>query len=255
MNRTLQVARAFSKAAQTYDQHDLVQKYVAQRLAEKILCREGNALGVVLDVGCGTGILGQCLSSYSNQYVLTDISLPLLKVAQEKVRGDHVSCLVVDAELPCFTASFDIIVSNLSLHWFQDPKVALTHLAACLKPGGRLYITTLGNNTFYEWRTAHMVVEASCGVLDFISFGQLKDWLPLSGTRHVEEEWLTTTPKDALEFLRGLKAMGGHFPHPGHRPLPMKTFKKVMNEYNQMPKTSYQILYGAYQKPQKMREE
>ena len=79
------------------------------------------------------------------------------------------------------------------------------------------------------------LAEASCGILDFISFGQLKDWLPLSGVRQVEEEWVTTTPTNALEFLRSLKAIGGRMPHPGHRPLPYKTFKKVMDIYNLNP--------------------
>lgn len=255
MNRTLQVAQAFSKAAETYDQNDTVQKYVARRLSQKIRKQEHSPLGVVLDVGCGTGFLGELLAPDSKEYILTDLSFSLLKAAQQKVRGDNVSAVAVNGELPCFTACFDVIVSNLALHWFQDPKGALTSLTACLKPGGKLFLTALGNNTFFEWRTAHMKVEASCGVLDFISFGQLKDWLPLSGFRSVEEEWITTTPKDAMEFLRGLKGMGGHLSHPGHKPLPLKTFRQVIDVYNKNPRTSYQILYATYQRPQRMREE
>lgn len=255
MNRSLKIAQAFSKASETYDAHALIQKFTAQTLASKILSHGCPPLGTVLEVGCGTGTLSQHLFSHGNPYVLTDISFSLLQKAQEKAHGPHIFPLVVDGEHPCFTASFDLIVSNLALHWFQDPKKALTRLVACLKPGGKLYLTTLGNNTFHEWRSVHSLVEAPCGVLDFISFGQLKDWLPLSGVRQVEEEWITLKPLQALEFLRNLKGMGAHSPHPGHKPLSPQIFKKVMETYNQTPQVSFQILYATYQKPEKMREE
>ena len=255
MNRSLKVSQAFSRVAETYDQHSLVQKFAAQRLAAKIFSQEGPSLGTVLEIGCGTGTLTSLLVSHADHFVVTDIAFPLLQKMREKVKQLQVSPLVVNGEHPCFTASFDVIVSSLALHWFQDPKNALVRLVACLKPGGKLYVSMLGNNTFHEWRTAHSLVEAPCGVLDFISFGQLKDWLPLSGIRHVEEEWVTITPVNALGFLRSLKAMGGHLPHPGHKPLPHKTFKKVMNAYDQNPQASCQILYSVYQKPEKLREE
>ncbi|MBI2707503.1 MAG: methyltransferase domain-containing protein [Proteobacteria bacterium] len=255
MNRLSKVSKTFSQAASTYDAHALIQKFVAQRLASKVLSQQTTPLGAVLEVGCGTGILSSHLASHANLYVLTDLSLPLLEKAHEKIKNDNVFPLVVDGEKPCFSASFDLIVSNLALHWLADPKGALTRLAACLKPGGRLYLSTLGNNTFHEWRTAHSLEDAPCGVLDFISFGQLKDWLPLSGTRHVEEEWVTTTPGDSLAFLRGLKAIGARLAHPRHKPLPYKTFKKVRDVYDKNPQISYQILYAAYQKPEKVREE
>ncbi len=255
MNRLLKVSQTFSRAAKTYDQHALVQNFTAQRLASKILNQESSSLGTLLEVGCGTGALSIHLAPYAEQYVLTDISFALLQKAYQKIEKEHVLPLVLNGERPCFTASFDIIVSNLALHWFSDPKSALTRLVACLKPGGRLYITTLGNNSFHEWRTAHSLVEAPCGILDFMTFGQLRDWLPVSGVRQIEEEWVTATPSNALEFLRSLKAMGGHLAHPGHKPLPYKIFKKVMNIYDLSPRASCQILYGFYQKPEKMREE
>jgi len=255
MSRPLRVSQAFSRVVESYDQHALVQKFAAESLSAKILNQEGSALGTVLEVGCGTGILSSCLASYADHYVLSDISLPLLQKAREKVTEEHISPIVVDGEHPCFSASFDVIVSNLVFHWFQDPKSALIRLIACLKPGGRLYASTLGNNSFHEWRTAHSLVGAPCGILDFISYGQLKDWLPLSGVRQVDEEWITTMPANALEFLRSLKAVGGNLSHPGHKPLPHKTLKKVMEVYDQNPQTSCQILYGFYQKPEKMREE
>ncbi|MBS0271094.1 MAG: methyltransferase domain-containing protein [Proteobacteria bacterium] len=255
MNRSLKISQAFSGAAESYDQHAFVQNFVAQKLARTILDQKKSSLGTVLEIGSGTGILSTHLVSHAEHYVLTDISFELLQKAREKVRGDSIIPIVVNGEHPCFSASFDVIVSNLVLHWFQDAKAALTGLAACLKPGGTLYLSALGNNTFHEWRTIHSVVDASCGVLDFISFGQLKDWLPLFGERHVEEDWVVTTPANTLQFLHGLKAIGASTPHSGHKPLPYGTFKKIMDLYDENPTTSFQVLYGIYQKPEKIREE
>lgn len=255
MGQSLKISQAFSRAATSYDQHATVQNFVAQRLASKILAQKGASLGTILEVGCGTGTLTPHLLPHCTQYALSDFSHTILKVAIEKTEDERVMPLVLNAEYPCFSASFDFIVSNLALHWFQDPKGALTRLVACLKPGGWLYLTALGNNTFHEWRTAHALLEAPSGVLDFIPFGQLKDWLPLSGNRTVEEEWITTTPSNALEFLRSLKKGGAGLPQTGHRPLPYSTFKKVMETYDMRPQTSYQILFASYQKPEKMREE
>jgi len=255
MNRITKVSQALSRSVETYDQHALIQRFTAQKLASKIINDEEPSLGMVLEVGCGTGILSKYLAPHAKSYVMTDVSLPFLQKARGKVFGDNVFTLVVDGEHPCFTACFDVIVSNLVFHWFDDPKITLSRLVACLKPGGKLYVSALGNNSLYEWRSAHSLVEASCGVLDFISFGQLRNWLPLLGGRQVEEEWLTVKSANALTFLRSLKEIGGRQSHPGHKPLPYKIFKKVMEVYDRAPQSSFQILYGTYQKPEKIREE
>jgi malonyl-CoA O-methyltransferase len=255
MTRLLKVSKTFSKAAKTYDTHALIQTFVAQKLASKIRSHENQSLGKVLEIGCGTGILSTHLATQADLYILTDISFSLLEKAYQKNNQPHVFPLVTSGDWPCFTASFDLIVSNLALHWFDEPKRALSRLVACLKPGGRLYLSTLGNNTFHEWRTAHHIAEAPCGILDFISIGQLKDWLPLSGGRSVEEEWVSMRSPNSLTFLRTLKGMGGNLSHPGYKPLPVKLLKKVMKIYDHNPQVSCQILYGSYQKPEKVREE
>lgn len=255
MSRLLKISKAFSRAAQTYDTHALIQTFAAQKLVSKIRSHGNQSLGKVLEIGCGTGALSAHLTTQADVYVLTDISDSLLEKAYQKVNQSHVFPLVTAGDWPCFTASFDLIVSNLALHWFDEPKRALSRLVACLKPGGRLYLSALGNNTFHEWRAAHHIAEAPCGVLDFVSIGQLKDWLPLSGGRSVEEEWVSVHATNSLTFLKALKSMGGHLAHPGHKSLSIKLLKKVMKIYDHNPQVSCQILYGSYQKPEKVREE
>ncbi len=256
MSRLSQVIHAFSGAAKSYDDHARVQAFGARRLAGRILSQHpSGSLGCVLEVGCGTGLLSTQLVDRSDFYVLTDVSPTLLDVALHKVDHSHVVPLVVDGEQLCFSASFDLIVGNFVLPWFQDPKRAISRLVGSLKPGGELYLTTLGNNSCHEWRTAHHLAEAPCGLLDFPSFGQFKDWFPLTGDRSVEEEWVTLTPLNALAFLRTWKGTGCHLGHPGYKPLPPTTLRAVMQAYDQDPQLSYQVLYGYYKKSERRREE
>ena len=167
MNRFSKLSASFEKASETYNESSHLQNLVAHKLSDRILNKEQGSLGTVLEVGCRTGGLSSYLASHSDLYVLTDPSFPFLEKAIDKTKQKHVTPVVFDGEYPCFPASFDWIVSNLALHWFQDPKMALLRLIACLKPGGRLYISALGNNSFYEWRSSHAFKQVPCGILDF----------------------------------------------------------------------------------------
>ena len=186
MNRNLKVAQAYSKSADSYDKHATIQKHIAHRLGQKILKKYNDNLGCVLEVGCGTGFLTEQLFARSSRYILSDISQKMTLLACQKFQDNNVFPITVDGELPCFTACFDMIVSNLALHWFSNPSQALQNLSGCLKPGGIIYFTCMGSQSFHEWKTAHIHSNAPCGTPDFISFGNLLTLLPLSGTRRKE---------------------------------------------------------------------
>src|SRR5208282_5326740 len=60
-----------------------------------------------------------------------------------------------DPELvPFGDASFDLVASNLVLHWTADLPGALVQLRRALKPDGLLLAAMLGGSTLVELRTA-----------------------------------------------------------------------------------------------------
>lgn len=55
----------------------------------------------------------------------------------------------------CFPPdSFDLIVSNLSLHWLNNLKTVMKNLQTCLKPDGVILFTIIGGQTLYQLRSS-----------------------------------------------------------------------------------------------------
>lgn len=130
----------FDRAAATWDA--LETEEVRSRLAE-IVTGLGIAAGAtVLDVGCGTGILFPLLTAAVGEgscVVGLDISREMLRRAA--VKGYPVALVQGNAHRPPLRrAAFDWIICNAVLPHFSDKQTALTELARCLTPGGRLVV-------------------------------------------------------------------------------------------------------------------
>jgi 2-polyprenyl-6-hydroxyphenyl methylase/3-demethylubiquinone-9 3-methyltransferase len=113
--------------------------YIAERVALK---------GArVLDVGCGGGILSESLARAGAEVTGIDLAPRVLEVARLHL---HESGLEVDyrqisvealaAEMP---AAFDAVACMEMLEHVPDPGSVMGACAALLKPGGRLFLSTL----------------------------------------------------------------------------------------------------------------
>ena len=98
--------------------------------------------GRILEVGVGTGI---SLPDYSrgNRLVGIDISAPMLRKAQERVREQNLTNVdalaVMDAaHLALPDAAFDVVVAQYVITAVPDPEGTLNEFARVLRPGGRL---------------------------------------------------------------------------------------------------------------------
>ena len=101
----------------------------------------------VLDVGCGGGLLSESLAAAGADVTAIDLAPGLLKVArlhglesgvQVDYRQSSVEALA--AEMP---AAFDAITCMEMLEHVPDPGSVLQACASLLKPGGRLFVSTL----------------------------------------------------------------------------------------------------------------
>lgn len=148
------VLRRFDAAAGTYDGHAGTQMRVAAALAERVLAQPLATAPEVLEIGCGTGFLTAALAPRlpGCRWLATDLA-PNMVAACRRRALPGVELRVMDGEEPDLDGRrFDLIVSSLAVQWFADLPAGLARLHGMLRPGGVLALTTLGADTFPEWR-------------------------------------------------------------------------------------------------------
>ncbi|GCF10971.1 class I SAM-dependent methyltransferase [Dictyobacter arantiisoli] len=119
--------------ADLYDQkHAFVFKYGASLIS--ILAPQAGE--TILDLGCGTGHLTRAIADAGAHVIGMDSSASMIESARIAYPG--LDFQVGDATNFTPASPVDAIFSNATLHWIQNPAAAARHMAAALKPGGRL---------------------------------------------------------------------------------------------------------------------
>lgn len=146
----------------------------------------------VLDVGCGGGLLSEALAGGGARVTGIDLAEELIKVArlhrlESGLEIDYQVKAVENlaAERP---GSFDAITCMEMLEHVPDPAAILAACASLLKPGGRLFVSTL-NRTPAAFALAIVGAEYVARLLpkgthsyeDFIKPSELGAWLREAG--------------------------------------------------------------------------
>jgi 2-polyprenyl-6-hydroxyphenyl methylase/3-demethylubiquinone-9 3-methyltransferase len=141
-----------------------------------------------LDVGCGGGLLSEALALEGAEVTAIDLAPELLKVArlhalESGARVDYrqVEVETLAAEQP---GAFDVVACMEMLEHVPDPASVLAACATLLKPGGRLFASTL-NRTPAAFAlaivgaeyVARMLPRGTHSYRDFIRPAELAGWL------------------------------------------------------------------------------
>lgn len=99
----------------------------------------------ILEVGCGTGLLGENFVTETNQMTGIDTSEGMLEVFTQKFAGfKNVRARNLNLEIEPFNEGpFDLIISSMAFHHLRSPSEMLTKLKVLLKPEGVMAIIDL----------------------------------------------------------------------------------------------------------------
>jgi 2-polyprenyl-6-hydroxyphenyl methylase / 3-demethylubiquinone-9 3-methyltransferase len=108
---------------------------------------------LVLDAGCGGGLVARELAAAGAEVVGIDRSLGSLGVARRAVRGRFRPAQGRLERLPFAGGSFDVVVAADVLEHLPDLPAAVAELARVLAPGGSFVFDTI-NRTPWAWFVA-----------------------------------------------------------------------------------------------------
>jgi predicted TPR repeat methyltransferase len=137
------VATVFDDFAASFDAKLTKLQYRAPELVVQALTEllDESDWGTVVDLGCGTGLVGSLLRPRTGRLVGVDLSTGML----ERARRRRVYDELVRAELVSFLhgrqASFDVVVAADVLCYFGVLDDVISAAAAALRPGGVLAFT------------------------------------------------------------------------------------------------------------------
>ena len=145
-------ARRRARAAAGFGGYSFLKQRVAKDFAERLSAINREFIRV-LDLGAQDGTVSQALSAHATSYEIfgSDLSAvfstpPLGVCADEEA-------------LPFADASFDLVLSALSLHWVNDLPGALVQVQRALRPDGLMIAALPGAGTLGELRQSLLSAE------------------------------------------------------------------------------------------------
>jgi len=256
--------RSFERAAASYDQAAVLQRAVAERMAERLQFVKFTPVAM-LDAGCGTGYARHLLQErYKGARLLElDIALSMLQVARgarswwrKLLSGpaSNVDFVCGDLEcLPLQAGSVDLVWSNLALQWCNDLDATFSGVRRVLAPNGLFMFSTFGPDTLKELRQAFGQVDGYTHVSRFADMHDIGDALMRAGFAEpvMDMEYFTLTYDSASGLMCDLKALGAHNATQGRRQgLAGKTaWRRMEAEYEKLRRdgklpATYEVVYG-----------
>lgn len=218
----------------------------------------------IADIGCATGDGIRALQQRYPQAlpVAIDISHAMLQQVRQKTSLQQrmmrrtPRLLQADAGvLPFQAGRFDLLWSNLMLHWLEDPLPALREMHRVLAVDGLLMFAMLGPDTLKELRAACLACGLEPPLRRFHDMHDIGDMLVSAGFSDpvMDMEMLTLTYPTPRGLLRDQRHLGVRDDLLGH--LPWREWRRVLRAYalqqTHLPlSASFEVVYGHAWKPE-----
>jgi malonyl-CoA O-methyltransferase len=234
----LHLVRKLFAAPERVLESDFLRREVAARMHER-LALVRIAPQNVLDAGCGEGAdLSALQNTFAEAEVFgIDAAWPMLIAARERAMAARSAfnrllakwlpaksgaalgvnagpaLLCADfAQLPFGANAFDLVWSNLALHWHSQPDRVFAEWRRVLRVDGLLMFSCFGPDTFKQLRVAFAAADEWQHVLPFVDMHDFGDMLVNAGfsTPVMDMETITVTYETVDKLMADVRAWGGN---------------------------------------------
>jgi len=242
------IKKSFNKTAHQYDLHADLQKKVGKELLT-LIKHYGVHYPHILDVGSGTGLITHTFASELHYKTFHAIDIAELCVEQAKkvLREFPIYVYMADFDEYAFDTSFDLIYSNMSLHWSTRFLNTLQNLSHLLYKKGIFAFTIPLHETFHE-------------LSPYVQFNQFYDENEIVSTLspfkilHCENKIIKKPFASLLEALQSIKNIGAN-QHKGKPKglLPNKFLQELLRDrthsLNNQVSLTYKIGFFIIERP------
>jgi malonyl-CoA O-methyltransferase len=215
------IIRDFSRAAQTYDRHALLQRKVADQLFNRSahIWQADHRKANILDIGCGTGYFHELLrkNKIYTPIAQLDISHEMCKIAASYASlpeyGDTFTYCADMHNLPFAKDTFSSIFSSMTLQWADGIGKCLLEAKRVLAPKGSFAFSLVGEGSIHELTEAFCLAGHAPPIHHFINKPEL-DWqLKHAGfsVTILYQDSITLLHRDFRSLIRSIKGVGASY--------------------------------------------
>jgi predicted TPR repeat methyltransferase len=138
-----EVADRYDQWAESYDDDLTSWSYQAPTVVAETVVTRHPAAGSVLDVGCGTGLVGRALRArgFAGQILGLDISQASLEIAGQSGAYDSLEPADLQQRLPLENDSVDAVACVGVMTYLPDVEAVWREFARVARPGGLVVAT------------------------------------------------------------------------------------------------------------------
>jgi malonyl-CoA O-methyltransferase len=213
MNVDTSVVSRFSRAAGTYGLGASLHESVADELLARLPWPGPAAVGTIVEIGCGTGVLTTRLRRAYPRTHLTalDVAEGMVLSVAARMAGDR-NFVAVRADARAYAAGpFDLAASSSALHWMMPFEETAARLKRLVRPGGLLRAALMVEGTLGELHaTRRRLFPAIPTASRLPRADAVLSGLEGAGWRleAAHEQGFRPTYASAAEFLRVIHAQG-----------------------------------------------
>lgn len=199
------VGKLFARSAETYDANAIIQKKIAENLANKLVQYVHHNAKDILEIGYGSGLFSK---EYASRLCPDSITYVDLCSALQKLKLAHTEKYIqADAEQWIASLSikrkFDAIVSASTIQWFADQHQFLNDCALHMKTDGIIAISTFGSRNMEQLNCIRK------SPIRYLSIEILQEWILQNfEILYADEQIEMIEFYSILDMLRHLKLTG-----------------------------------------------